>query len=224
MRSLPANIQTLLAKRQGVIARNLLWIEAKNRTSGVVEPLGIWNGVDHHEFTIDGELRTYYGAGGFIGFGKLTQSVGLYVRKLTATLSPLSEEALTVLREYEPKFAPVEVHVAVFEPDTNALLDIVPMFSGWIDTAPIKTPKVGEGGATATLNMIGQTRILTKTVASKRSHETQRLRSASDTFFANVAVTGTVQTAWGSKTVLSAPPGGGIPEQFRGPYGVLGGN
>ena len=55
--------QGQLEERRGTDARVLLWIEAKNRETGLSEVIGFWSGDDHQDFLIDGEIRTYFGAG-----------------------------------------------------------------------------------------------------------------------------------------------------------------
>lgn len=199
MRNLPVEIATAIAKRQGIVVRNLFWIKAKNRITGADETLGIWSGEDVQTFTVEGETRVYYGGGSFINFGELIQEAGLNIRKLVANVSPLSVEMQTVLREYEPKFAPVQVHLAFFDPETMTLLTApFRVFKGWIDTMTINTPAVGDTASSA-INMVSNARILTRLLPTKRSNENQKRRQADDTFFEYVALTGTIQTPWGTK-------------------------
>ena len=143
MRDLPVEIADVIAQRQGIVVRTLFWVEAKNRTTGVTETIGIWNGEDVQQFVINSDVRTYYGAGSFINFGELVQESGLNIRKLVANVSPLSPEMQTLLRTYEPKFAPVQVHLAFYDPE-NMTLIAAPfrVFKGWIDTMSINTPAI----------------------------------------------------------------------------------
>ena len=199
MRTLPSELTTHLATTSGVKMRQLLWVEAKNRTTGELETIGFWSGEDHQDFVIDGETRTYYGGGQFIQFGEVTLDSTLNVRKLTASVFPISPEIEVVLREYEPKMAPVETHVLFLYPETNnQVCPPVKMHKGWIDRFPIKTPPIGEEGSGA-LEMVNHTRMLTRRLPHKRSDDTQRKRSGSDSFYADVGMTGQVTTPWGSK-------------------------
>lgn len=219
MRQLPVEITNYLQQNSGIKTRVLLWVEARNRNTGVTETIGLWNGDDHQQFVIDGETRTYYGCGNFIQVGTMSFQSGLNIRRFTIAVSPITPEIDTVLRDYDPKFAPAQVHLAFFNPDTDGLVaPPTKMFKGWIDKFPIKTPAVG-GEGDGKIEMVGHTRLLTKRLAQKRSDETQRQRSAGDSFFQDVAITGQISTPWGSKTVATRTGAFGQPlrvEKLKG--------
>lgn len=200
MKDLPTGIVDLLGQRRGVISRVLFYITAKNRETGDPEPLGIWNGIDHRDFTIDGETRTYYGAGNLLNLSELTSERGLTIRKLTLSASPLSTEIKTILREYDPKFAPVDIHLAIYNPDTNNMVsDPLRVYKGWLDKLSIKTSAMG-GDSVASLELFGNSRILTRMTASKRSDENQRKRLSTDSLFKYISVSGAkITTPWGAK-------------------------
>lgn len=199
MRDLPVEWINYLATNAGVKVRQLFWVTARNRSTGADETIGIWSGEDHQQFVIDGVTRTYYGSGNFLDFGQLLLESSLKVRKLVVTVSSISPEIDTVLRTYDPKFAPVELHLVIYNPETNNLVSTpLKIFTGWIDKFPVKRPTVNSEGE-GRIEMVGATRLLTRELALKRSNESQRLRSPSDTFFADVTMTGQVTTPWGSK-------------------------
>lgn len=199
MRDVGTNILAQLNQRTGITVRNLFWITAKNRSTGAAETMGIWNGPDTQNFTISGDSRTYVGGGGFMNFDDLKQETGLLIHRLKAVCSPVAPEMDEVIRTYDAKFARVEVHLAFFSPGTETMLDAPErVFKGWIDTIDHKTPRKNESGA-ITINMVGNSRILTRRAADKRSDQSQKLRSASDDFFKYVSMTGNIKTPWGSK-------------------------
>lgn len=199
MRALPPEITALINKREGISIRILFWIAGRNRSTGEIETIGIWNGLDTKQFAVNGQTRTYIGGGGFITMGDLKQEQGLNIQKLVANANPISPEFQDALREYNPRMARVEVHLAVADPETNNLVaDPYRIFKGWIDTVSIKTPEKNDVG-TATINMVSNARILTRKAAIKRSDENQRARLATDKFFQAVSISGSVQTPWGSK-------------------------
>lgn len=200
MRPLDSALNAYLQGNSDVIVRQLLWIEAKNRTTGAVETIGLWTGEDHRDFVIGGVSRTYYGCGQFIGLGDLTAESGLNIRRLTVSMTPISPEVEQVLRGYNPKMAPVEVHLAFFSTDSENLITApLRVFQGWIDKFPISTPaKNGEGEGR--IEMVSTTRILTNRLAIKRSNDSQQRRLSGDTFFQDVTVSGQLQTPWGEKT------------------------
>lgn len=199
MRDLPIEIQQYVAEQPGVKIRQLLWVIAKNRTTGDPEPHGLWSGEDTQIFTIDAEPRTYYGFGQFIQWGQLQVEATLNIRKLQATVSAISPEVEQVLRGFDPKFAPVQVHLVFLDPETNNIVgNPYRIFKGWIDKFPVRRPANGED-AQGTIDLVGHTRILTRQLALKRSQETQRKRDPADSFFDDVSITGQIQTPWGSK-------------------------
>lgn len=204
MRALPAEIAAALSN-PGIKVRQLLWITARNRGSGNPESIGIWTGEDVQNFTIGGVARTYYGGGSFISAGDMLSEVGLNVRRLSVSMSPITPEIEQVLRGYDAKMAPVELHLAFFSTETNNL--VAPpyrIFKGWIDRFPITTPALN-GQGEARLDLVSSARILTNGLALKRSNDSQNRRQSGDAFFRDVSISGQIQTPWGSKTIN--PPG-----------------
>lgn len=198
MRNLPTEIQALLSRRQGVIVHRLFLISARNRATNQIEQIGIWSGADHRDFVINGVSHTFYGAGNFMSTDDLKTDRGLTIRSLSINTAPFSAEVKTVLLQYDPKFCPVAVYLSFFDPDTNnPVANPWRIFKGWTDAAPIRTGAKGDQSS-AVIKAVGHTRILTRVFPAKRSNETQKLRDPNDTFYSNVAITGTVITPWGS--------------------------
>lgn len=202
MRALPTGIQSLINRRDGIIVHQLFLLAGRNRTTNAIENIGIWSGADHQIFTLtdDGAstATTFYGAGNFLAMSDLQTEQGLTIRRLALNMSPFSTEMQTVLREYDPKFMPVKIYLAFFDPDNMTLVsDPWRVWKGWVDTAPIRNGAKGEQSQ-ATINTVGHTRILTRVAPAKRSNETQKLRSNADTFYSSVAITGTINTPWGT--------------------------
>ena len=71
MRSYDPAELTQLQARDGLRPRLLVWIIARNRTTGAPEPVGFWNGADDQVITVGGVDRTYHGAGGLLGMDDL---------------------------------------------------------------------------------------------------------------------------------------------------------
>lgn len=198
---LPTEILAALNKREGLKIRLLYWISAKNRSTGATEALGIWNGEDTRQFVIGGVTRTYVGGGGFLNADSLKQEIGLNIQQWSMTGNPVSPEFQNAIRLYDPKGAPVELHMAFFDTETDQLLaDPYRVFRGWINTLNISEPSKN-GEATVKINHVGNARILTRLLPARRSDENQRRRNSSDAFFKYVTTSGTVQTPWGSKNV-----------------------
>jgi len=188
-----------------VVARLLVWVEAMNRTTGAPETLGLWTGEDHRTFEIDGTARTYFGAGGLLQVEPVTMQAGLTVRMHRLTLSPLAPEGAELLRGYDPRLAPVEIHRALFDPETMDLLDAPHLvLRGQVDEAPITTPEIG-GEASAQLVVAGAARALTRACTLKKSPEALRARAPGDAFRDYAAVAGEVKVWWGEARASTAP-------------------
>ncbi|MBD3787220.1 MAG: hypothetical protein IE922_09655 [Sphingomonadales bacterium] len=179
-------------------ARVLFWVRALNRMTGALETLGIWNGDDHREFTIAGETRTYYGAGSLLSVDPIVSRTGLEVRRHQMTLSPLSAEVQTLIRGYDARFAPVELHRALFDPDTHNLIDEPHRrFAGYIDKVKLKSGPKGSK-VTVELTLASSARALTVALSRKRSAETLRARAPGDGFRKYADVAGVITTPWGT--------------------------
>jgi len=129
---------------------------------------------------------------------------GLVVRMQRLTLSPLSPEVAQMLRGYDPRLAPVEIHRALFYPESRELVaEPRRVFKGWIDQAPITTPAIG-GAAMAEVSLASAARALTIPLAAKKSDETQRRRGG-DRFRRYADVSGQVEVWWGEARANPTP-------------------
>lgn len=199
MRAFSTATAAYFARRGPILAHALIWISARNRTTGAVEKIGFWTGADHQTFLIGGESRTYYGAGAALRIDPIRLAVGVQVRTLRAELSQVADTVLQALRGYDPRHAPVEIHRALFEPETEALVDEPHiLFRGTIDKAPINTPKKGDRG-TVPLEIASMARALTKGLSRFRSDACLKDRASTDTFRKYATRTDTVEVPWGAK-------------------------
>ncbi|NOX39756.1 MAG: hypothetical protein GXP05_04380 [Alphaproteobacteria bacterium] len=184
--------------RSGVIARQMIWITAKNRTTGAPETIGFWNGADHEVVTIGGVARTYYGAGTMLNVPRIITEIGVKVRTHRITFSSIAPEVQIALRQYDARFAPIEVHRVLLDLDTRALVsEPHRVLKGQINKHPIPTKKPGDS-ATLTLEIVTSARALTRTLALKKSDESQQLRGG-DRFRKHADIAGEVITYWGEK-------------------------
>lgn len=216
MRSYDANTAAYLAGETAIVSHVLIWIAAKNRSTGATESIGFWSGDDHQDFTINGQTRTYYGAGDVLDVPPITYEAGLTVRMHTFGLASLAPEVAMLLRGYEPRLAPVEVHRVLFYSSTGAqAADPHRVLAGWIDEAQIDTPAIGGTGG-ATITVASSARGLTRTLPICKSDAQLQLRSG-DRFRRYADVSGAVDVFWGSKrgrvggggSGPSVTPGGG---------------
>ena len=102
----------------------------------------------------------------------------------------------------------------------NIFFNVFIIYKGMIDqiTFPLEAP----GGAPAcVISVASETRILTRTLASKKSDESHKARGG-DRFRRNAVVSGSVSTFWGEKKLdppaepAPSPPSAGRVEQRHG--------
>jgi hypothetical protein len=188
-----------LSSREDKVCHVLFWAEARNRSTGQIEPLGLWSGDDAQVFDVDGDLRTYHGPA-MLPLPPIEGGVGLEIRQLVIPVPHLTPEVETLLRQYDPKLARAEIHFAEFSPDTRDLLSLQRVFKGWINQTPINTAaEGGEGGGE--LILVSAARALTKTLALYRSDADQKKRNSADRFREYSSTTGLKEVWWGQRRV-----------------------
>ncbi|WP_323041583.1 hypothetical protein [Gemmobacter sp.] len=197
MRSYSPATSAYMSARGPIHAHALVWIVARNRTTGAAESIGFWTGDDHASFVIAGSARTYYGAGTTLGVDPIRRGTGLQVRTQRATLSGLSPETQLALRGYDARHARVEIHRAIFDPLTLELVDEPHrLFRGYIDRLKIVTPAKGERGS-AEVELASAARALTTPLSRKRSDASLLARAPTDKFRQYASQADAVETSWG---------------------------
>jgi hypothetical protein len=194
----PAEIAHLQA-RAGVRARLLVWICARNRTTGTMETMGFWNGDDAQTFTIGGGSRVYQGIGALLGMDDLTVEVGLQVRRISVWLATAAPEVLSAVRQYDLRMAPIEIHRVLTDPQSHQLIaDPHRIWKGLCDGQPVEMPAMGTGGGRITLTVSSAAIALTRTLNSKFSDEALKRRGG-DRLARYADITGKVGVWWGEK-------------------------
>lgn len=205
MRTLPAAIASHLAARRPLLVHALVWITARDRATQSPESIGLWTGDDHQNFSIDGQARTYYGAGSILGLEDFTSNARLEVIEWQMQISPLHDQVIEAVRQYDARLAPIELHLSYINPETmTPLADPVRMFRGAVTGLSIPTPAIG-GDAIATIRCASDAWRLTRGLTLKRSQAALEARSPSDLFRRYGAISGAVSTAWGEKIKVSEP-------------------
>jgi len=196
MRDWPSPMVTYLQSRAPVRGHALIWFTAKNRTTGLPEETGLWTGEEVRDFTIDAVTRTYYGAGNIIDLEPLVVSAGLAVQMQTLAITQVSPEVVNLIRGYDTRLAPCEMHLALFNPETEALIGTTRVWKGFVDKISLPTAKMNEN-ASINMTLASAARGLTVGLASKRSDATLRARSPSDAFRQYADIAGKVEVYWG---------------------------
>jgi hypothetical protein len=205
MRILDPTSTEYLSACTGVASRHMIHVVARNRATGAQEALGLWQGDDHLTIAINGVNRTYYGAGGLIGVEPIRAGIGLEVRMLQLALSPLTPEVALMLRGYDARLAPVEIHRGLLSLETGQLIaEPIRVFRGWVDEVKIRTGAVNGNGEAAntgeaTVTLASAARGLTRALTLTRSDAEMRRRNAGDRFRAYTDIAGEVGVWWGEK-------------------------
>jgi hypothetical protein len=200
-RSLSAENYAALQART-LVARDFIWFVVRDRDDGSPVTDGYWSGAG----TITADVvdpdtggtssRQFFGAYSLIQISDIPLVSTLTVRNVTVTLSQVSDRINDLVRTYDCKQGQVQIFRGLFDPVSRALVaPAAPRFVGFIDEAPIKTPKEGEAGD-VTLTCTSHTQEMTRSNTDTRSDVSQRLRSATDNFFGDTAVVGTWQQFW----------------------------
>ena len=207
MRSLDTALLDLLRARRGQTAVLLLWIVARDRSTGAAVAQGFTSSIEDLSVTIGGVARTYVTAGGKLSADPVVSETGMTVRMQTVRLSGVASEVDAILRGADPRLAPAELHRIVRDPATGAAVGTPQLlFRGTVDAAPIRTPEKG-GAVSVTLTLAAATRDMTRALSLKASDASQKLRGG-DRFRRFADVSGEVDVWWGAQrhAAVTAPP------------------
>ncbi|SMO98936.1 hypothetical protein SAMN06265173_1483 [Thalassovita litoralis] len=195
-----------LADLGAVVVRLLVWIEARNRSTGLVEATGFWTGQDVRSFSIGGVSRTYYGAGGLLGIEPIRASVGLSVRMHKLSLSRVPAEVQNLIHGYDARLAPVEVHRALFHPATRALIsEPHRILKGTVEEMPV--PRAVENTEAAmSITVASAARSLTRALTVRKSDAAQRAVNSDDRGREYAATSGAVGVFWNQMENRGSPP------------------
>lgn len=177
MRSVPSNTLALLQARQGLKVRVFVWLNARNRSTGATETMGLWTGQDNEFFTVEGQSRLYYGAGNLLDIPPLEVAVGLDVRMYRISLTTLSPEVAQLVRGWDVKGAPVQIHRGIIDPATGILADPPHrVLEGSVDEVEWTNAALGDTPS-CTLVIATSARDLTRSLPDTWSDACQRLVS-----------------------------------------------
>jgi hypothetical protein len=139
----------------------------------------------------------YQAAGRLLQVPPIVYQIGLDARTHRISLSPLAPDVAALFRGYDTRLAPVEIHRAMFDTDTGALIaEPRRLVKGWIDKNPIPTPQVG-GQVAIEVSVLTSLAGLQRTGTQMKSDAQQRLRSG-DRFRRYNAISGEIQVKWGA--------------------------
>jgi hypothetical protein len=196
-----ANFAAIQQRR--IVPRDFIWLIARDRSSGAPVAEGVWSGqgnftaavIDPH--TGGSQDRAFFGSGALVSVGNIPLVQGITVQTLTITMSGVNAAFNDYVRTNDLKQAEIQIFRGFLDPGTRLLVaPAVPRFVGYIDDAPITTPKENTSGA-ITITATSNTQELTRANSDTRSDASQRLRAANDNFYQDTAVVGGWKFFWG---------------------------
>lgn len=211
MRDYSATTLAYLARPGSVSMRVLLWITAREFSTGNAVTLGVWTGPDHRQFVIRGQTRMYYGIGGLLRADPIIYKKGLQVRTQSVTLGGVSEQIRDAMLQYDLRHARVEMHRALYDAGTIQLVDEPHrVFAGFIDRVRDGLPVKG-GVHSIELTLASAARSLTRGLSRYRSDAGMQARAPGDTFRKYTAFTEKVEVPLGrgDRTTPAPRPGTG---------------
>ncbi|GAB5431084.1 MAG: hypothetical protein EpisKO_04540 [Epibacterium sp.] len=196
MRNYDAATLAYLNDSAGLVSVRLVWIKAKNQF-GEIETLGVCSAEDDLAVQIGGEARTYLGAGPLLQSEPMTADSGLQVRIYRLQLSAIAPAVEDLVKGYQTRFAPVEIHRLFLDPETRLPVgEPHRVFRGMIDG--IDFPRAEPGGTPAVaLQLVSETRVLTRTLPLKKSNDSHQRRGSADLFRQYGDISGSVPVFWG---------------------------
>lgn len=149
-----------------------------------------WNGVG--DLSYGG--NTYTGAGHLLAMSPIDETTKVESRGVTLKLSgvPSSLIAIALAENYQDR--QITVDIGFFDSTGAIVVSPFRFFSGKADVMEIQ-----DGGDTATISLSAENDIiiLQRVNERRRTHEDQKLESATDTFFKNVTSLQNQQIVWG---------------------------
>lgn len=179
-----------------------LWVIARDMATGAPFPVGYWTVDDATTLTVEGQARVYHGAGAALSSEPLTYQLGAVVQTQRVSLGPLAAEARRVLRGYDTRQAPAELHLVMLDP-LGAVTSVERAFKGVFDQFDIPESAIDEHGnstVTCDVELVSDARLLTRTLSLKQSDASQRLRNPNDRFRQYSDVAGEVKVNWMGET------------------------
>ena len=184
-----------------LVPRDFIWVEPRDRDTGDAVSWGAWSDLGDITLTVNDPIlgpvmRTFEGAGSLVQVSSIQIVGGLEVQTATVTLSGVAEQAERLVRQYDARFAPIQMYRGYLDPVTmRAAAPPEPLFVGFVDDAPINTPAEG-GDSTIVLTCASHAQELTRKGTSTRSDADQKLRNPDDDFFLHAATVGTWDVKW----------------------------
>lgn len=186
-----------------LVARDFLWFVARDRDTGDPVTDGMWSDVGNVSAEVldpdtgVADEREFFGSGTLVQVDDVPLVSNLTVQNITIRLSQVENRVEQLVRDYDVRQARVEFYRGLFDPNTRSLVDpAFCLFVGFVDKVEINTGAEDEEGGVV-LTCVSHTQELTRYNPDTRSDTSQKLRSATDNFFADASVVGNWEHFWG---------------------------
>ena len=188
-----------------LVARDFLWVVARDRVTGLPVTDGMWSDVGNvSAAVIDPDTgmpvtRNWYGTSTLVQIDDIPLVANLSVQPINIRMSQIGDHVQTLLRQYDCRQARVEIYRGLFDPDSRQMVAAAECrFVGFVDKVEIPTPAENEDNA-AILTCVSYTQEMTRANPSTRSRETQIRRLADDGFFDDATTAQEWEIFWGSE-------------------------
>lgn len=216
--TIPANVQASLDGGE-ISIRELIRFDFSGQSHG------FWTGTGPLTWPAEPNPLSlvYNPGGGLLEVEEIAFDTEMVAKAIAITLrsvpdTDLTPDVLATIHEEDYHQRPVTIYHAYFNTDTRELLNVVPVFAGFVDTIDyIVNPKSGEamlkGKAESYL------RDLTRRGASLASDDGQQFLAAGDLFFEHANKAGDDLIYWGRKDPKAAK--NWVPKLGRRPFRAL---
>ncbi len=149
-----------------------------------------WNGIGDLVYGGD----TYTGAGNLLALSPVDETTKVESRGITLKLSGIPSSMISIALAEDYQYRKITVAIGFFDSSGAIVADPFTFFSGKADVMEIQ-----DGGETAVISVTAENDIiiLQRVNERRRTHEDQKLESATDTFFKNVTSLQNQQIVWG---------------------------
>lgn len=200
MPTIDTAVQSQFAERRGVEPRVLFWIEPRNRSTGLREAIGLSNLDDHRDFLVEGETRTFYGAGNVLGLQPIRSVTGLDVIYHSIELPPFTDEVRIILDQYDGHLAPVRIYSVALDVDTmEPLAAPIRFVKGTLQEAPKSLGAPGSATSKYVLKIASNARRLTQGLPIYRSQNWLERRASGDLGREHIGVSSDWVVPWGEE-------------------------
>lgn len=178
------DVQARLDNGESLTVCSAVHVKAKSFATGLVEPIGFWMGSETLTLTLEGEGRTYLGAGDLLNIDAIEIRADLNVHGNRVSISGINETIDLLQREYDLNSAPLDTHDLAFTAGFG-FVGSRRTFVGFVDGAP---NQIDDMQGDYSLIGVSRLRYGTRTLDAM-------LNASRDPFFKYAA--GTEGDAWG---------------------------